>query len=575
MEKQVIQANNLSVNLDLPQCYLPDNVFTRAINFVSFNNMLVATKKSVFAPKGSSKGPWDSIPNPVINILAGQIRNQYYFLLSGVSHDYFFDGSSFIDMTSTDRVAAGALSSQDKNLWTTCKSGFITCVNNSEFFPEYWTGQFGELLKGLPFSPTKTFKQKNIRCKSLRSHKNFLLALNLTEKGVEYPYSYRWSHPADTNGLPFSWDELDLSTLASKESIGGDYGVIVDGLSLRDSFCIYTERAIHVLDYIGDEFVFKRRLLTSSYGCISQNCVVEAENLHYIITTSDIIVNDGTTVQSLLTGTLKSLFNNVSQRNYKNSYAVVNVAKTEIWFCFPEGGYVFPSMAIVYNYVTKQFGITRLASQRFGIGEMSSICFGPVLGPVYPWYELDTYFDIWDNWNLPIELGQTFQGIGFDLEPSFPIVTGTTDIWDNFSISLLKTDLFCVGPNMSHIEQLNGARDYLIESLGSRMPIVTIFEKTNWALGGQIDVKTLTRIYPHLTVIDNGLPAEALLFIGAHDFNNSTVRWNDAIIFNPMTDRKIDVRVTGELLAIRFEFRGYEEVVFYGFNAEYTKNGVR
>jgi hypothetical protein len=105
--------------------------------------------------------------------------------------------------------------------------------------------------------------------------------------------------------------------------------------------------------------------------------------------------------------------------------------------------------------------------------------------------------------------------------------------------------------------------------------LATIFEKTNWALDGQIEVKTLTRIYPHLTVIANSGPGEALLYVGVHDFNNSAVRWNDAITFDPISDRKIDVRATGELLAIRFEFRGFEEVVFYGFNAEYTKNGVR
>jgi hypothetical protein len=42
-----------------------------------------------------------------------------------------------------------------------------------------------------------------------------------------------------------------------------------------------------------------------------------------------------------------------------------------------------------------------------------------------------------------------------------------------------------------------------------------------------------------------------------------------------LTDRKIDVRATGELLAIRFEFRGYEEIAMYGYSIEYTLNGAR
>lgn len=514
-----------------------------------------------------------------LSIAAGQIRDQQYFLVSSLNKDYIFDGASYIDITSTDKVT-GSISSK-RNLWTVSKLGFNILVNNSEFFPEVWSGQFGEQLRALPFSPTETFKKRNIKCKALRSHKNFLFALNLTEKGVEYPYSYRWSHPADENGLPFSWDETDLSTLASKESVGGDYGVIVDGLSLRDSFCIYTERAIHVLDFTGDEFVFRRRLLTASYGCLSHNCIVEAENLHYVITPSDIIINDGNSVQSLLTNHLKTLYSNISQRYYYNSFAVVNPVKTEVWFCFPEGNYEFPSVAIVFNYVTKQFGVTRLSSINAGLGSMSSICFGAVLPSVYPWDNLDDYFSLWDNWNLPVDSTQFFTGIGFDGEvPAGPVLTNT-DVWDNSVVSPLQTDLFCIGPAFQYIEQFNGKR---VLPSGSPTPLATIYEKTGWAIDGQIAVKTMLRIYPFLTVVDSHTkvdgtivaePGEAKLFVGAHDYNESDIRWNAPIIFNPILDRKIDVKVTGELLAIRFEFRGFSKVEFYGYTVEYTINGAR
>jgi hypothetical protein len=577
MEKKVAVIQNMSVNLDLPQCDLPDNVFTRAINFVTINSKLTATKESVSAPKLSKRGSWAPIPNSdlFLNIVSGQRNNQHYFLVSGLQSDYVFDGASWLAITSTDKDSS-SVNSRHRNLWTTCKLGFNILVNNSEFFPEYWSGSFGELLKALPFSPTATFKSKNIKCKAMRSHKNFLFALNLTEQGVEYPYSYRWSHPADENGLPFSWDELDLSTLASKESVGGDFGVIIDGLSLRDSFCIYTERAIHVLDYTGDEFVFRRRLLTSSYGALSQNCIAEAENVHYVITASDIIINDGTSVQSLLTSRLKTIFSNISQKNYKNSFAVVNQYKTEIWFCYPEGDYIWPSAAIVYNYTTKQFGLCRLASYSHGLGSMSSICFGIMIPNAYPWDDLDSYFSTWDTWSLPIDSSQNFQGIGYVGEPAMPGVATFTDVWDNTNVPL-KTDLFCIGPEYSNIEQLDGRRASGNSSEGSVSNLVTFYEKTNWALDGQLQVKTITRVYPKVSAIPTTPVAfgTAYLFVGAHDFNGSAIRWNDPILFNPLTDRKIDVRATGELLAIRFEFQGYDEVEFYGYDVEYTLNGVR
>lgn len=513
--------------------------------------------------------------NGFINILSGQVQGQNYFIVSNKAKDYLFDGATWLDITSTDKVE-GSINS-DINLWTSCKLGFNVILNHPEYFPEYWTGDFGTKLKALPFSPTKTFKQNNFRCKAIRSFKNFLFALNLTEQGVAYPYSYRWSHPADENGVPFSWDESDLSTLASKESVGGDYGDIIDGLSLRDSFCIYTERAIHVLDYTGDDFVFRRRLLTSSYGCIAPNCVVEAENLHYVMTPSDIIVNDGTSVASLLTDNLKHFYANISVLNYKNSFAVVNREKSDIWFCFPEGNYTYPSAAIIYNYVTKKFGLTRLINAVGQTGVMSSICYGAEIPPAYPWDKLDDYFATWQAWQLPVESMQYFSGIGLDLEqPSIP-TNVNTDAWDNSSNSAIKTDLFCIGPSFTYIEQLYNA-------VGTTAPAVTIYEKTNWSIDGQVSVKTLTRVYTNLTIKDSVLnidgtatnvPGTAKLYVGAHDFNNSTIRWNDPISFNPITDRKIDVRTTGELLAIRFEFRGYAEVKFYGYTVEYTLEGVR
>lgn len=515
--------------------------------------------------------------NGYLNILSGQVQGQDYFVVSNKLKDYMFDGASWLNITSADKVE-GSIGS-DTNLWTYCKLGFNVILNHPEHFPEYWTGDFGTTLKGLPFSPTKTFKQAAIKCKAIRSFKNFLFALNLTEQGVAYPYSYRWSHPADENGIPFSWDELDLSTLASKESVGGDYGDIIDGLALRDSFCIYTEKAIHVLDYTGDDFVFKRRLLTSSYGCIAPNCIVEAENAHYIMTPSDIIINDGTTVISLLTDNLKHFYANISSLNYKNSFAVVNREKSDIWFCFPEGNYQYPSAAIIYNYVTKKFGLTRLTDSAGKVGTMSSICYGVEIPTAYPWDLLDNTFLTWDTWSLPLESTQYFKGIGLDGElPSIPTVT-TTDKWDNTAQSALKTDLFCVGPTFTRIEQLYNA-------IGSLTPTVTFYEKTNWAIDGQLAIKTVTRIYPHITVQNSVLNVDgtttivagtAKLYVGSHDYNNSDIRWEPAngIEFNPLTDRKIDVRTTGELAAIRFEFRGYADVRFYGYDIEYAINGAR
>jgi hypothetical protein len=130
MEKKTAIIQNLSVNLDLAQSSLPDNVFTLAINYTNVNGKFVATKKSVPAPKDSPKDTWPVVPSACLNIIAGQIGGQHYFITSGLTADYIFDGSNWLNITSTDRVA-GSVNTGNRNLWTTCKLGFNTIVNNS------------------------------------------------------------------------------------------------------------------------------------------------------------------------------------------------------------------------------------------------------------------------------------------------------------------------------------------------------------------------------------------------------------------------------------------------------------
>lgn len=73
MEKKIAHVQKLSVNTDLPQCQLSDEVFTKAINFRSENNSLVSIHKSAVAPAGASK-PWSVLPDLDVIILPEILR---------------------------------------------------------------------------------------------------------------------------------------------------------------------------------------------------------------------------------------------------------------------------------------------------------------------------------------------------------------------------------------------------------------------------------------------------------------------------------------------------------------------
>ena len=101
MEKKTVLIQDLSINFDLPQCNLSNEVFTKAINFTCVNGKFVTTNESAPAPVVSEKGPWAALPTGATAIALSLL--------------YHFDSYPFVEET-------GALISQAANL----PSRFVT-----------------------------------------------------------------------------------------------------------------------------------------------------------------------------------------------------------------------------------------------------------------------------------------------------------------------------------------------------------------------------------------------------------------------------------------------------------------
>jgi hypothetical protein len=579
MQTKILSVTNLEVNTDLPQCDLQDNVLSNAVNYLVRMGACASINPAHYA------FPTRPLQNDrLYHITFIRKGTSHYYYLNGATYDMLYDGSSWLDLTYPGRPKNGS----GRNDFSVCTIGFNVITTFQQYFPMYWSGNVGETNKLLPFDAKRTWKDVNYKCKIIRSHLNFLFALDLTENGIDYPHSYRWSHPADNNGVPFSWNENDRSTLASKESIGGDFGKIIDGLSLRNSFCIYTETSTHILDYTGDEFVFRRRLISASYGLLAANCVVEAAGVHYFLSSNaDLIANDGNNLVSLTTNHFRNALKDISKRHYKNSFVKVNPATTEVWFCFPEGTYVFPSKAIVYNYTTKALSIVRLLADVYVRTQerykrlpscITDMAFGIDLPPSYPWDSLDTYSvappATWDDANFIItDSAQPFTPVGI-VNETLPAPVTQSDIWDLDSFSPLANGFYAVGPAVDTVMKVDSDAEYTLAT--TDMYLQTVYEKLNWALEGQQAAKTLTRIYPHITVVPfTRASGTATLELGYGMRNQDTITWQPPITFNPLTDRKIDVKITGIVLAIRFTFVYWKSLQFYGYDVEYTIDGVR
>jgi len=60
-----------------------------------------------------------------------------------------------------------------------------------------------------------------------------------------------------------------------------------------------------------------------------------------------------------------------------------------------------------------------------------------------------------------------------------------------------------------------------------------------------------------------------------HEYTGSNIVWSSPFVFDPATDRKIDLRVTGKLVAWRVLSIGTGLFRLSGFDCEYANAGQR
>jgi hypothetical protein len=523
----LLKLNSLgaqNINFDLEPCDLPVNTLTYGTNYKLLNGKIRATNMSY------------TLATPSANFKAGLIMpvlgdsGNFYLLLgqnnpSGTQVAWAYNGTTWTDISQVG--AYTGIDVGDELLWTGCLLGNIPIVNNVQDYPAYWSPQqIAQKLQPLLFKTGQTFQAKGLSAKVVRAHKNFLFAINLQESGVVQSTSYRWSHPADINGLPPSWDETNLSFIAGIASVGGDMGDLVDGMTLRDNFILYSQRGISVLSYVGGEFVWARNVLTTSYGLLAKNCIVESKGYHYFLTDGDILKTDGNSIVSVLHNQMQTqLVGNIDATNYMNSFAFSNPVTEEIWFCIPQTGNTLPNIAFVISTADD------LVSMR-AIPSTTGINFGPTLQVPILWSNvLGDWNQVANNWT-------------YDPTSIFSrTIVSTNNV--NSAIISLELDDATTTQN-------------------------TILERTSFPVEGQEVVITTQSVFPHIVS-----QAPVLIQLGSQQFVAGPISWKAPVSFDPNTMRKVDIRTTGKLLSWRIYSTGTLPFTLTGLDIQYVVNGVR
>ena len=373
----------------------------------------------------------------------------------------------------------------------------------------------------------QTWKSKVLSAKVVRSHKNFLFALNLQQSATVLATSYRWAHPADINGLPYTWDESDLASIAGIASVGGDMGDLVDGLTLRDNFMLYSQRGISVLSFVGGDLIWARAVLSTSYGLLTKNCVVESKGYHYFLSDGDILKTDGNSIVSLLHNQMQTqLVNNIDPINYMNSFAFSNPVTEEIWFCIPQVNHVLPNIAFVINTQDDLVSMRSIPDTTTGIN------FGPNLQTPILWS------NVLGSW--------TENAKKWAYDPT-SIFSRTIVATNNVNSAIVSLEL----------DDTTTTQD-------------TILERLSFPLEGQEVVTTTQSVFPHIV---SQVPV--LIRLGSQQFVGDAVTWKEPVLFDPNTMRKVDIRTTGKLLSWRISSTGTLPFTLTGLDIQYVVNGLR
>ena len=225
-----------------------------------------------------------------------------YWIACGLTavHVYDVDAETWTDITRS----SGAYTATATEGWSSTVIGGVLILNNFKDVPQFWAISAST---GLPSTTTDLADLTNWtatdRCKSMRSFRSFLVALNIEDKSsgtLRQSRVVKWSTEAAIQAVPTSWDENDATVDAGEYELADTKGDILDGLPLRDTFMIYKEDAVYSMTYVGTPFIFSFRQLSPSVGILSKNCVAEFDGGHFLFGNGDLYLNDGQKITSLL-----------------------------------------------------------------------------------------------------------------------------------------------------------------------------------------------------------------------------------------------------------------------------------
>jgi hypothetical protein len=353
----------------------------------------------------------------------------------------------------------------------------------------------------------------------------------------------KWSTEAATQAVPTSWDETSATVDAGEYELADTKGKIIDGVALGDTFMIYKEDSTYSMTYVGTPFIFAFRQLSPTIGALSKNCIAEFSDeqgtKHFIFGNGDMYVNDGRQIKSILPHKMRDyVFGQLNGSEYEKSFVIADYANTEIWACYVTSASDQCDKALVYNWVNKTF------TER-DLPDLGFVGYGTQADPtsVASWNAATTTWTSEDkNWN---EITAS----------SFISKEGKTLIMASAS----DTKLYRNGTG--HTEDGTDMTSF-IERTGLSMDAQG---QPNHAM-----VKQVTSVWPKMSG-----SSSVNVYVGAQMSTEEAVTWEGPYTFDPDTQSKVPVRVTGKYIGVKFESTGDQTWRLDGYSLDVQNAGIR
>lgn len=386
--------------------------------------------------------------------------------------------------------------------------------------------------------------------KVLRKYKDFLIALNLTKSGTEFPRLFKSSHFALNDSFPDSFDATDPTKLAYETEITQIDGPIVDGMALRQSFVIYGETQCALVNFTGGSTVYDIKPLfeDKSGGVINANCVVEVNGQHYVFGRSDIYTHDGVQKTSIIAGRNQDfVFKNLDRGKTHRFFVFHNEQNNTVNFCYVSvdddvffTGSSGCNKIASYNYINGTWAFSDAPS----IHGAASVNVQQVL----TWATVNsTWATIGGNWaqqgsakfDAVVVASQQETELGLD-EAKIAAFDRVDDK------SILPFDIYTEANPPAWLERTG----LDLEELGD---------------GDLAAYKLINRLLPQAKTFGD---APLIFKTGRQMTPDGDLEWSEARNFASKTQYKVDVRKGGRYLALRVEMPTVNDFEFSGYDAD-------